>query len=65
MPTVAAPLSLTARRRLFATAAPTRAQVEARWPDIAERLERLHCRYLVVYLDGRPHEYAFIGCSGD
>lgn len=61
----AAPLAKAALRRLFATAEPTRDQVEARWSDIAEGLGRWQARYVVVYREGKPHEYAFIGCSGD
>jgi hypothetical protein len=61
----AAPLTSASVRRLFGTAEPTHAEVEARWEDAAERLGRWQARYLAVYRDGRPHEYAFIGCSGD
>jgi hypothetical protein len=32
---------------------------------VAGRLDRGQARYLTVHLDGRPHEYAFVGCSGD
>lgn len=62
---VAAPLSTRRRTQLFNTNEPTHAQVETHWPTIAEPLQRWHCRYLIVYLDGQPNEYAFIGCSGD
>ena len=61
---VAVPMTPAAVRRAFGTAGPTHAQVEEHWADIAERLGRWQARYLAVYLDGRPHEYAFIGCSG-
>lgn len=61
----AAPLNPTALRRVFGTAEPTHDQVEERWSDVAEQLGRWQARYLVVYRDGKPHEYAFIGCSGD
>jgi hypothetical protein len=62
---VAAPMKPAALQRVFGTAAPTHGQVEENWADVAEGLDRWHSRYLVVYQDGRPHEYAFIGCSGD
>jgi hypothetical protein len=62
---VASPLSPTAIRRMFSTGEPTRAQVEEHWADVAESLDRLQARFLTVYLDGQPHEYAFVGCSGD
>lgn len=64
-PGAAAPLSASARRKHLGAEQPTHAQVEQRWADIADSLKRLHCRYLVVYEDGQPSEYAFIGCSGD
>jgi hypothetical protein len=62
---VAAPLSATATRRAFDSAHPTHEQVEARWADVAETCRPWHCRYLVVFADATPVEYAFIGCSGD
>ncbi len=62
---VAAPLTPGLLTRVFGTAEPTHGQVEARWADIAERVDRWQARYLVVYHEGQPHEYAFIGCSGD
>jgi hypothetical protein len=40
-------------------------QVEARWSDVAETLRREHACFLVVFRDGQPDEYAFIGVSGD
>ena len=62
---VAAPMSPTSTRRMFGTPEPTHEQVEDRWQDIAERIGRWQARYLAVFRDGKPHEYAFIGCSGD
>ena len=62
---VAVPLSPTAVRRAFGSVEPTREQVEEGWAGVAERLGRWQARYLVVYHDGRPAEFAFIGCSGD
>ena len=62
---VAAPLSPAALRRHFGADPPTHAQVETHWGDIAETLKRGHARYLAVHHDGQPHEYAFIGCTGD
>jgi len=62
---VASPLSMAALRRVFGTAEPTRDQVERHWPEVAEPLSRWQARYVVVYQDAQPHEYAFIGCSGD
>ena len=61
----AAPLSPAALRRAFGSAEPTHDEVEQRWSDIAERLGRWQARYFVVFRDGKPHEYAFVGCSGD
>jgi len=62
---VAAPMSPTALNRAFGTTEPTHAQVEDNWDGVVDGLDRWQCRYLTVFLDGRPHEYAFIGCSGD
>lgn len=52
-------------QRYFGTERPDHNQVEARWADVSERLERWEAYYVTVYKDGEPHEYAFIGCSGD
>jgi hypothetical protein len=62
---VAAPLSADSLREAFGTDAPTHEEVERHWADVAERLGRWQACYLVVYRGGEPHEYAFIGCSGD
>jgi hypothetical protein len=62
---VAGPLSADSLRQTFGTEVPTHEEVERRWPDVAERLGRWQSCYFVVYRDGKPHEYAFIGCSGD
>lgn len=59
------PMTGAALRRVFRTTEPTHEQVEAHWPGIAESLGQWQARYLVVYRDGQPQEYAFIGCSGD
>jgi hypothetical protein len=61
----ASPLAMATIRQVFGTAEPTREQVEQHWLDLAEPLRRWQARYLVVYRDGVPHEFAFIGCSGD
>jgi hypothetical protein len=61
----ATPLSRTATRKAFGTERPTHTQVEDRWSDLAETLNPWQAHYVVVYVDGRPEEYAFIGCSGD
>jgi hypothetical protein len=60
-------LRMPARRvaELFDTNEPTHDQVEENWTDVAEGLERWEAYYLTVYRDGKPHEYVFIGCSGD
>ena len=50
---------------LFGTTQPTHDQVEELWLDLSEELDRWEAYYLTVYRDGAPHEYAFIGCSGD
>lgn len=62
---LAAPVTSASLKRNFGTAEPTHVQVEERWSDIADRCRPWQARYLPVYLDGCPHEYAFIGCSGD
>jgi hypothetical protein len=62
---VAASMKPSAVRRIFGSEQPIHDAVEENWPDAAENLDRWHARYLTVYRDGRPHEYAFIGCSGD
>ena len=43
----------------------THEQVEENWGDASDGLERWQAYYVTVYRDGKPHEYAFIGCSGD
>ncbi len=62
---VAAPLPAEEVERVFGTPTPTRDQVEERWADIAEGLDRWQACYLAVFQDGQAQEYAFIGCSGD
>jgi hypothetical protein len=62
---IAAPMSPTALTRAFGTTEPTHAQVEENWDRVVDRLNRWQCRYLALFRDGQPHEYAFIGCSGD
>jgi hypothetical protein len=62
---VAAPLPAESLREAFGTEAPTHEEVEQHWQDVAERLGRWQACFLVVYRDGKPDEYAFIGCSGD
>jgi len=62
---VASALSADSVLQVFGTDKPTHELVEQHWPEIAERLGRWQARYLVVYHEGAPHEYAFIGCSGD
>jgi hypothetical protein len=61
----AVPLPTRVLNSLFGTAEPLRGQVEEHWADIAERVDPWQAYYLVVFGDGRPLEYAFIGCSGD
>jgi hypothetical protein len=62
---VAAPMPPLLLRRFFESEQPTRERVEEHWGDASEELERWQAYYFTVYRDGRPHEYAFIGCSGD
>jgi hypothetical protein len=62
---VAAPMPQRQVARFFGTQQPTREQVEQNWGDASDGLERWQAYYLTVYRDGQPHEYAFIGCSGD
>lgn len=62
---VATPYPARGVEQVFGTDRPTREQVEESWADVAERLERWEAHYLVVYKDGKPAQYAFIGCSGD
>lgn len=61
----AAPLPESVLRRHLGTLQPSREQVEDRFEDVAEELDRWECVYLTVYRDGAPHELAFIGVSGD
>jgi len=49
----------------FGTTQPTRAQVEEYAIDLCDEVDRWEAYYLVVYKDGQPHEYAFVGSSGD
>jgi hypothetical protein len=62
---VAAPMPDRRVREFFGTEQPTHEQVEENWGDVSEGLERWQAYYLTVYRDGKPDEYAFIGCSGD
>ena len=62
---VATPMPALEIRRYFGTEQPTHEQVEQNWGDASERLDRWEAYYVTVYRDGKPHEYAFIGCSGD
>jgi hypothetical protein len=62
---VAAPLTQSLIERAFGGARPTHDQVEAKWDQIAEPLDRWQAYYVTIYKDGEPAEYAFIGCSGD
>lgn len=52
-------------KRHFGTERPDHDQVESNWAAVAENLERWEAHYVAVWKDGEPHEYAFIGCSGD
>jgi hypothetical protein len=61
----AAPLAEKTIERIFGAARPTHDQVEERWSEVAESLRREHACFVVVFRDGRPDEYAFIGVSGD
>jgi hypothetical protein len=62
---IAAPMPARRISHLFGTEQPTHEQVEEKWGDASEELDRWQAYYVTVYRDGRPHEYAFIGCSGD
>jgi hypothetical protein len=62
---VAAPMSSRQVARFFGSERPTREQLEEHWADASDGLERWQAYYVTVYRDGNPHEYAFIGCSGD
>ena len=62
---VAAPMPTGRIRRFFGSEQPTHEQVEANWGDASEELDRWQAYYVTVYRDGKPDEYAFIGCSGD
>jgi hypothetical protein len=62
---VATPMSAEQLAEFFGTDRPTREQVEVAWFEAAEELERWQALYTIVYRNGEPHEYAFVGCSGD
>lgn len=62
---IAAPMPSRRIAQFFGTEQPTHGQVEGSWADAAEGLDRWQAYYVTVYRDGQPHEYAFIGCSGD
>ena len=61
----AVPLSTARMRRFFGTTEPTHAQVEHVAEQLQDELDRWQAWIVTVYRDGRPHEYAFIGVSGD
>jgi hypothetical protein len=52
-------------RKIFGTTEPTHDQIEGSLLDVWEKLSPWQAVYVVVYCDGQPSEYAFIGCSGD
>jgi hypothetical protein len=62
---VAAPMPAARVAECFGTDRPTCEQVEEHWLDAAEELDRWEAYYLTVYRNGKAHQYAFIGCSGD
>ena len=62
---VAAPMPARRIREFFGSEQPTHEQVEQSWGDASEELDRWQAYYLTIFKDGKPHEYAFIGCSGD
>lgn len=62
---IASPMPAKTIEELFGSNRPTHEKVEELWLDAAEGLDRWQAYYLTVYRDGQPHEYAFIGCSGD
>lgn len=62
---VALPMPASRIQEWFGTTEPTHEQVEEYSLDVAEELDRWEALYLTVFRDGKPHEYAFIGCSGD
>ena len=61
----AVPLSAARMRRLFGTTEPTHAQAERAAEQLQDELDRWQAWCVTVYRDGTPHEYAFIGVSGD
>jgi hypothetical protein len=62
---VAVALAPEVLEEFFGTAEPSHEDVEDRGLDLAEDLDRWEAVYFVVYQHGRPHAYAFVGCSGD
>jgi hypothetical protein len=62
---VAAPMPARRLRQYFGTEQPSREQVESNWVDASEGLDRWEAYYFPIFKEGQPHEYAFIGCSGD
>jgi hypothetical protein len=62
---VAAPMPARRIREFFGSEQPTHEQVEQMWGDVSDELDRWQAYYVTVFKDGKPHEYAFIGCSGD
>jgi hypothetical protein len=62
---VAAPMPARRINHFFGSDQPTHEQVEKNWGDASEELDRWEAYYVTIYREGKPHEYAFIGCSGD
>lgn len=60
----ARPLSGEALKRLYGTAQPSRAAVEANF-DFFDDIERGEAVYIVLYADGQPTEVLFAGYSFD
>lgn len=61
----ATPLSKRKLKSTFGTETPTRADLDVGDWSFEEELDRLQAVYFVVYDNGQPSEYCFVGCSGD
>lgn len=62
---LATPIPQTTLRRFFGTVEPTHDAAEQHWADVAELLSSWQAYHFIVFSNGKPDEYAFVGCSGD
>jgi hypothetical protein len=61
----AVPLPIEKVRDAYGTTEPSKTLVQQQSALLLDRIPRWNAVYFPVYADGRPTEWAFLGCSGD